>query len=64
MSADDLALIARVPGLGLMLLAAEASRKIKGPGLGLIRRTIASTGLAWFSSDRDGPELCCSSASK
>lgn len=45
MSAGDLALIACIPGPGLMLLAAEASQKIKGPGLDLIRRTIASTGL-------------------
>lgn len=64
MSAGDLALIARIPGLGLMLLAAEASQKIKGPGSDLIRSMIASMGLAQFSSDRDGPELCCSSAGK
>lgn len=64
MSAGNLALIACIPGLGLMLLAAEASRKIKGPGLDLIRRMIASMGLAQFGSDHDGLELCCSSAGK
>jgi len=64
MSAGNSALIARVPGLGLMLSAAQASRKIKGPGLDLIRRTIASVELVQLSSNRDSPELRCSSASK
>lgn len=62
MSAGDLALVACIPGLGLMLLAAEASQKIKGLGLDLIRRTIASMGLARFSSDHDGTEPCCCSS--
>lgn len=64
MSAGNLALIACIPGLGLMLLAVEASGKIKGPGLDSIRRMITSMGFARLSSDHNRLELCCSFASK
>lgn len=64
MSAGNLALIACIPGLGLMLLAVEASGKIKGPGLDSIRRMITSMGFARLSSDHNRLELCCSFTSK
>lgn len=66
MSAGNTALIACVPGLGLMLLAVEASKKkkkIKGPGSDFIRM-IESMGITRCGSNCDSSELGCSSTSK
>lgn len=64
MSAGNLALIACVPGLGLMLLAVEASqKKSKGPGSDFIRM-IESMGITRSSSNCESSEWGCSSTSK
>lgn len=63
MSAGDLALIACIPGLGLMLLAAEASQKNQRARLGFDKENDSEHG-ARFSSSHDSPELRCSSTSK
>lgn len=64
MSAGNLAFIACVPGLGLMLLAVEASqKKSKGPGSDFIRM-IESMGITPSSSNCESSEWGCSSTSK